>query len=59
MEITAPLKCTRCGSEFTLEQGGICAVCNKLFCLTHLKVDKPKHGEKEKPVAPVCLDCYR
>ena len=59
MEITAPLQCAKCGSEFVLEQGGICAACNKLFCLTHLKVEGPKDKKQEKPITPVCVDCHR
>jgi len=33
-------KCSHCGIMFQKENGGICSVCKKSFCLTHLYCDK-------------------
>ena len=46
--------CSKCGFEFSEFGGGRCCVCEKLFCLAHLKVTIDK-STKEKQA--YCLDC--
>ena len=37
METIVPHKCSKCGREFFLLQGGICSSCEKEFCTAHLR----------------------
>lgn len=31
-----PFKCTKCGVDFSYDEGGTCSKCGKLFCSNHL-----------------------
>ncbi|MCI0692221.1 hypothetical protein L0337_09495 [candidate division KSB1 bacterium] len=54
MEEIVPFKCEKCGTEFALYDGGLCSICKKIFCSSHL--DEIKAGKSRKPV---CIDCKK
>lgn len=53
-----PLYCNKCGIDFLQNEGGICEICGKAFCLSHLLQSEDKQhlccqehaGEKFVPV---------
>lgn len=48
-EVTIGFKCSKCGVNFNLLEGGLCKYCNKFFCLNHydakIKVNKKRQSD--------------
>jgi hypothetical protein len=54
MEEIVPFKCEKCGTEFDLNDGGLCSVCKRFFCSSHL--DEIKVGKSRNLI---CSDCKK
>ncbi|MEW6104218.1 MAG: hypothetical protein AB1630_10495 [bacterium] len=54
MEDITEFECNGCGIKFSPEQGGMCFLCNKLFCNLCLNAFKDEEGTKY-----FCIECKK
>jgi len=56
MEITTPFTCCKCGIEFIQAEGGMCSLCQKLFCISHLNIIKIDDTNRQIPIRVIIFN---